>query len=322
MFATSPIARFVGVLAVLAFVASSCGDSAVDEFQPVTVPLANVAALAQLSTGEVLAADRIEGTVYRFSLSDPAPSPVAVARVPVSSDGQRGLLGLVVASDDRVYGAWTGPDDQLVIGRLPLANEPMGPDDATQPQLVWAGFASSTGANGGHLELLSDGRLAIGVGTLRRSALIDDPDMVNGKMLAIDPDAGVDQQPEILSSGWKNPFAFTVTEAGELWVADNEPEDGSLERIGRGDIADGPRRDLDGQLAPAALVELGPDRLGVCSFITGELRAFTIDGDRLSTTGPGPALGTGCRTAALVIDDQWILTSDQEQLRLQLHPDR
>ncbi len=298
--------------------AVSCGDSAVDELQPFTVPLPDIAAMSQLATGEIVAGDRKTGTIYKFSLVD--PEPLTIGRLPVSSDGQRGLLGLTVLDGDRIFVAWTRPDEQLVVAEIPA-----GPDESgepAEPRLVWSGFVSSTGANGGHLELLPDGRLVLGVGTLRRSALIDDPDVVNGKMLAIEPDGDPDQVPEILSSGWKNPFAFVVTDVGELWVADNEPEDGSSERIGRGDTPDAPLVDVVDQLAPSALIELGPKKLGVCSFITGELRSISLFDDGFGSGQPGPALASGCRTAALVIDDDWILLSDQESLQLQRLSDR
>ncbi len=323
---------FASALALVLFVLPACGDSAVDGFEPTTIPLADVASLARLSTGEVVAGDRLTGTIYRFSLAEPDSDPVVIGRVPVSTDGQRGLLGLAVDDTDRIFAAWTNPDDQLVVGEVIVSTptsastsssasaSSLAPGQFSETRLVWNGFASSTGANGGHLELLADGRLAIGVGTLRRSALIDDPEAVNGKMLAIDPAGDADQDPAILSSGWKNPFAFTVTEAGRLWVADNEPEDGSSERIGRGDLAQSPRLDVEGQLAPAALIELGPNRLGVCSFITGEMRTITLADDGFGATQPGSVLLSGCRTAALVIDESWILTADLEQLQLQPMP--
>lgn len=314
----------VRALAVsLCFLLLGCGDSAIDDYEPVSIPLPDVAALAQLSTGEILAADRLTGTIYRFALID--PDPVVVGRVSVSTDGQRGLLGLAVDANDRVYAAWTQLDNRLVVGEVLTSTSQLELDEVSETRPVWNGFESSTGANGGHLEFLpagtsSEARLVIGVGTLRRSAFIDDPEAVNGKMLAIDLSLGADQRPEILSSGWKNPFAFTVNQAGELWVADNEPEDGSSERIGRGDLPDAPRLDLAEQLAPSALVELGPDRLGVCSFITGELRTIALQSDRLGSSEPGAVLLNRCRTAALVIDENWILTSDLDSLELQRLP--
>lgn len=309
------------VLLALLLAGSSCGDSAVEGFQPVQIPLADIASLSRLSSGEVLAGDRITGTIYRFSLTDQGsqPDPVVVGRVPVSTDGQRGLLGMAIDDADRLFAAWTMPDNQLVVAEVPLAATSIEVGELSDPRVVWQGFESSIGANGGHLEPLPDGRLALGVGTLRRSALIDDPEAVNGKLLAIDPDASPEQAPEVLSAGWKNPFAFTVTAAGELWVADNEPEDGSSERIGRGDLADAPRLDLTNEIAPGALVELAPGRLGVCSFITGEMRSVSLNGDGLTSSQPGQEVLDDCRTAALVIDERWVLVSNQDQLRLRCY---
>ncbi len=297
-------------------------DSATEPNGSRVIPIANVAAMTQLANGDVVVGNRKTGEIWRMSLVELQPR--LVATVAVASDGQRGLLGLASAGSadqEALYISWTNLERDLVVGRLVLDN-PVNPSENSsnsvqdeQPTLVWSGFASATGANGGHLDVLPDGRLVLGVGTLLDSKLIDDPETINGKMLALQPDASPAQRPEILSAGWKNPFAFAVTEAGEIWVADNEPEDGSAERIGRGDIAPSPAMtDIEVQLAPGALILVDSERLGLCSYLTGEMLEVTIS--TKVPTQPGSVITDDCRTGGLLLADGRFLVSDGDVVRL------
>jgi len=88
-------------------------------------------------------------------------------------------------------------------------------------RLVWAGPESSALANGGHL--VYDTRrqqLIIGIGHLGQRAKVSEPNSPNGKLLLLHPDGAPTQHPTVLSEGWDNPFAFTLTPSGALWVAD------------------------------------------------------------------------------------------------------
>ncbi len=329
------------MLTVLVFVvAASCGNPTTVEDrsrQPGSrqvIPIENVAAMTVLADGMIVAGDRLTGVLY---LVDPSPTAAAadgrsrpVARIEVSTDGQQGLLGL--AADQRyLYAAWTTRDQaRMVVGRflqadLSAANDGEAdgapPSDAPPPTIIWNGFPASTGANGGHLDLLPDGRVIIGVGTLRNSRLIDDPSTVNGKLLALDPDGPQDQEPTVVSSGWRNPFAFVVSPlSGSLsaaarsaiWVADNEPEDGSAERIGRGDRPDRSVTELATSIAPAALVRLPDGDLGVCGYLTGIMQRIEIDDGRAGQPGD-PVVGD-CNQAAVVLDDGRLITSDGSRL--------
>ena len=124
----------------------------------------------------------------------------------LATDGQRGLLGLAVrrsgdATD--IYASWTRADDgRLVVGRLASG----------RINLVWEGPVSADRANGGTLAFRGD-ELLVSIGDLEDPASVDDPEAPNGKIFALDPEAGVDQQATVGSSGWNNPFAMTVLAA-------------------------------------------------------------------------------------------------------------
>src|SRR5665648_375351 len=90
-------------------------------------------------------------------------------------------------------------------------------------RIVWCGPPSATLANGGHLAFAPDGRLLIGIGDLQHPRRAQRADTPNGKLLSLRPDGPPTQRPAVVSSGWNNPFAFTFTPSGTLWVADNSP---------------------------------------------------------------------------------------------------
>ena len=147
-----------------------------------------------------------------------------LATIEVGIEGeQRGLLGHTVIEGVR-YAAWTDPDTfDLIVGEV-------GPDGVER--VVWDGGGTAGGAVGGHLEAGDDGQLILGIGQLTDWARTNG----SGALVQLDPDGPADQEPVIVSDGYVNPFAFTVTN-GELWVADNAVGD-DVERIGRGDLAD------------------------------------------------------------------------------------
>lgn len=225
-----------------------------------------------------------------------------VAAVDTNADagGQRGLLGLTEVDGD-LYAAWTRADD----GHLVIAQVSGLPDD--EQRLVWDGPPSTDLANGGHLETDAEGQILVGIGDLERSKLVDDPAEPNGKILSIDPAGGPDQEPRVLSSGWNNPYAFVVTENGQVWVADNAPGE-KPERFGRGDLADADRLDLEGRRAPSALIDLGEGRFGVCSYLDGTMLMISLD--------PEPTVGdlltADCKTGGVRLGDGLIAVADVE----------
>ncbi len=258
--------------------------------------------------------DRLDGTIHRIDIDDPA-EPETIATIAVGTDGeQRGLLGQTLI-DGRRYAAWTKPpgflgDFEIVVGEVV---------DGGEGDIVWSGGQASGGAIGGVLDEY-DGKILLGLG---RNTGWDAETMVGGAMLLIDPAGPSDQPGEALSVGYTNPWAFTVTDAGALWFADNaagpDPDDPSvddIERVGRGDlVAD--RNDVpritDPSRAPTSMAELPDGRIGICGFLDNELRAYeVVDTDAGEQTGLERA-GTimACNLGVAVFDDGTIVTLAQ-----------
>ena len=176
---------------------------------------------------------------------------------------------------------------------------------------------SADRANGGSLALLADGRLVIGIGDLLADrSLADDPTVPNRKILALDPDGPSAQTPTVLSTGWNNPYALTVTADGVPWVADNAGGR-AAERIGR---ADRPAANATAfpetklPIARAALVEIARGRLGVCGYVSEVMAAVEIVKGR-----PRPAgrvVVAPCSLGAVVRPDGRIVTATQHALHL------
>ena len=249
--------------------------------------------------------DRLDGTVVRLDIDDSAASIETVAAVQVGTDGeQQGLLGQVVI-DGRRFASWTQPATfELVVGELlPEGGE----------RIVWSAGEAGGGAIGGVLGQ-RDGQIVLGLG---RNTEWDSESGVGGAILLIDPDGNPTQQAEPLSVGYTNPWAFTATTDGSIWVADNaagpDPDDGSrddVERIGRADL-EADRNEMaevewPGR-APAAMVELPDGRIGICGFLDNELRAYDIVDRTLERAGTIMP----CLTGAAVFDDGTLATIAQ-----------
>ena len=251
--------------------------------------------------------DRRAGTIQRLDLDEGEPSVddiVTIAVIEVGIDGeQRGLLGHTVVGGVR-YAAWTEPDtEHLVVGALGPAGS--GGSPPTVDRIVWDAGGTAGGAVGGHLEATPDGALILGIGQLTDWA----KDHGSGAMLRLDPAGPPDQEPDVLSDGYINPFAFVVV-GDRLWVADNAVGD-DTERIGVVDLAPGSERtdranlDATGSAprAPSAIVALPDGDMAVCGFLDAQLRRWTPD-----PPGYGDDLGP-CLTGAVVLSDGTIVTA-------------
>jgi hypothetical protein len=238
----------------------------------------------------VLYAERLTGRVMRLDLDRPGSEPRLIAEVEVDTSGeQRGLIGLAVIGD-KVYGAWTRPGDlRVMVGEV-----------EGEQRIVWEGPVSPTKAIGGHLDVL-DGRLVIGLGEL-----VNDPALA-GRILTLDPKGSPDQTPVEVSAGWHNPFAFVIVN-GEVIVADNAPE-GVVERLDGEDLPESAQRAL------SAVVVASAGRFGICGYLDGEMRGYTIAEDGSGVARAGTIIDSGCQTGAVALPDGSFVITDDTAVR-------
>jgi glucose/arabinose dehydrogenase len=267
-----------------------------DRFRPSGFIVADEpAALALTPDGDLLIGERRTGRIMAVTaaqLQTETPVATEFAQVDVATEGQQGLLGLVVLADGTVLAGMTRPDDdgprQVVVSIAP----------GGRLQDVWIGPPAAPEAIGGRLALMADGRVLIGLGDfLRGKASSFDTDEPYSKLLSLDPAGPPDQEPVVVSEGWNNPFAFTVAPDGAVWVADNAPGE-VPERIGRGDDR-GPLTEMDVERAPSGLAVLGPDELAVCGVVSGLLELVPIvDGE---AEQPTDVLAEPCELGVLAL---------------------
>jgi hypothetical protein len=265
------------------------------------------AAMVALPDGGLRFGERLTGKIRDVAVDGRVASE-PIASVTVSTNGQRGLLGIAVDAQGRTFAAWTRPDLRLVVGQVAP-----GPE-----RLVWLGPTTTRLANGGHLVVAPDGSLVVGIGDLQARARVADPLTPNGKILRLDPDGASDQQPRTISTGWNNPFAFTYTPAGALWVADNTGSTG-FERLARGDVGGRPTSvtRLRGTTAPSGLAAIDDDHLALCGFVSRRLDVYDVSRSGRAQRGARP-LATDCAIAVIGLADGALAYANETSIRVAL----
>jgi glucose/arabinose dehydrogenase len=142
-------------------------------------------------------------TATRHLLAAPA------ARVPVSAQGEGGLLGLAIdprfSSNHFVYVyRTTATGNQVVRYRL-LGSRLVG------PVIVARGVPAGSNHDGGRIHFGPDGRLYISTGETRQPGLAQNRASLGGKILRMSPaayHASGARRPQIFSLGHRNPQGF------------------------------------------------------------------------------------------------------------------
>lgn len=295
----------VGLLigAAIVGLCASCSSGSGPDVEVVVDDARFPATLAPLPDGGFRYGELDTGRVREVT-AEGTVEPEAVAEVAVGTGGERGLIGPAADDDDRTFATWTDEGGRIVVGQVAP-----GPT-----RLIWQGPESAERANGGTLAFAPDGALVLAVGDLLNAELTADPEAPNGKLLRLDPDGPPDQDFEVISSGWNNPYAFTFTPSGAIWVADNVGGSGS-ERLARGDVDGRPTSvtELEGDRAPAGLAATSDEELLVCGFVSTDLERITIEDVRAEITGD--PLVEDCNLRVAVLADGSVLYSDDETIR-------
>lgn len=271
----------------MAVAVSGCSGAAA---KTATWPAATPIAPLQIEANTVLYGERLSGRILRLDLRAPKNAPVEIAKLTVDGSGeQRGLVGLA-SIHGNLYAAWVRPGDlRLVVGHVD--------GDRT---LIWIGPVTGVKAIGGHLGVLGD-RLVTALGEL-----VKDPALA-GRVFTLDPSGAENQTPVIVSKGWHNPFAFVV-HANNVVVADNAP-DGVPERLGQVPLPEKVER------APSAIVVTPNGRYGICGYLDGEMRGYTINDDG-GVERSGTIISSDCRTGATALADGRYVITDDDTVRL------
>ncbi|GIF00958.1 PQQ-dependent sugar dehydrogenase [Paractinoplanes rishiriensis] len=137
--------------------------------------------LTFLPDGSALAAERNSARVLRLR---PGAAPEPVFTVPgVVASGESGLLGLAAsptyAQDNLVYAYFTAANDNRIV-RFQLGQQGVTP--------ILTGLAKATIHDGGRIKFGPDGKLYAGVGDAGNTALAQNPQSRNGKILRMNPD--------------------------------------------------------------------------------------------------------------------------------------
>lgn len=284
----------IGAALIAAFVVDRNDGSEVI-VSDVADPLSPVA----LAEGGFLYGERTTGRIIRSSRSGETMVTVEIDDA-LATDGQRGLLGLAVrrageATD--IYASWTrASDGRLVVGRLASDRE----------AIVWEGPVSTDLANGGTLAFRGDD-LLVSIGDLQDPDAVSDPDALNGKILALDPEGTAEQDPSVVSSGWNNPFAMTVV-GDDIWLVDNAPgpQPERIVRIG----LDGEESvlELEGEMrAPSSLDVLPDGDLVLCGFVSEVIERIPVPDQ--GVVAPSEVLGPPCATGVAVLADGSIVST-------------
>lgn len=214
--------------------------------------------LAFLPDGSALLTER-PGRVRRLSADGELDSE-PVAEIPVLATGEGGLLGIAIDPDYErnsfVYLYRTTESGNEVV-RYRYENGELSED-----AVILDGIAASSIHDGGRIRFGPDDRLYISTGDAAQDEIAQDPDSLNGKLLAMEPAAyrGESGDVEVVSLGHRNPQGFGWQPGtDQLYENEHGPEGfDEVNRIEQGGNYGWPEAvgpDHDGFIAPLTTYE-------------------------------------------------------------------
>jgi glucose/arabinose dehydrogenase len=190
-------------------------------------------ALGWAADGRLFYAER-QGSIRTFD----GKSSKLFATVSVSTDGERGLLGLAISpsftQDHYVYAFYSRADDES-RQRVVRWTDNNGTGTKLTVLIDNLPAGSDCCHKGGRLAFGTDGKLYVTVGENHLASQAQDPSSLRGKILRYNADGSVPADNPFGSTdpvwaiGLRNPFGLAFGPAGALFVTDNGPsgDDGS-----------------------------------------------------------------------------------------------
>ncbi len=283
--------------------------------------------------------------------SPPKYEGTLIHQIPVSTRGERGLLGLALhpefANRRWIYLFASPADTDQVsrIHRLELEGDTVREDKVIIELPAGEGCCHK----GGRLSFGPDGKLYVTLGDALAPTASRDPNDLRGKILRFEPDGSVPGDgpfgPDnpVWATGLRNSFGLTFGPNGEAYATDNGPSGGDvppccdeLNRVSAGEFygwpgSFGPRyyrgvrpiwHSGDGVVVPTGVVVVSSKRFAAlegavafCSF--AENRMFVVDREgQLWVQGlPEPGRGPdGCGLDVLQGPDDRLYFSDKEAI--------
>ena len=167
-------------------------------------------------------------------VSDGGLDPTPVARIPTTTSGEAGLLGIALppdfSSEERIYAFATAPDGVTnQVWRVPLSG---GEPEVIVPDLPASGYH-----NGGGLAFDEAGFLFVSNGEQHSDGKAQDPDVLGGKVYRFTADGAIPRDNPFGASpayaiGLRNPYGLAIDPvSGDPFVTENGPS--SFDEVNR-----------------------------------------------------------------------------------------
>lgn len=164
-------------------------------------------------------------------IQDGALLPDAFSELPVSIEGEQGLLGLALhpdfPRDPWIYLYHTYRDEGGAVHNRLVAVRADG-NRGVELRVILEPLPASTNHDAGILAFGPDGKLYASVGDAGQPAQAQDPTALNGKILRLNPDGSIPADNPVPGSpvyalGLRNPFGMAFAPDGRLYATENGP---------------------------------------------------------------------------------------------------
>lgn len=182
--------------------------------------------LVELETGDYLVSERDSGQIVEVSHDGSNTNRVVTTVGDMVPGGEGGLLGLALAgtsadTEQWLYAFYTAASDNRIV-RFPVTWE--GGVGVGEPEVIVDGIAKAGNHNGGRLAIGPDGYLYASTGDASQTALAQEQNSLNGKILRMELDGSpVADNPfgnRVYSMGHRNPQGLAFDGSGELWASE------------------------------------------------------------------------------------------------------